>query len=276
MALAHGTVKHFGLHRLDHVELRVVADDEDGILRVEQAEIDAVGRLSGDARWQHKTVTLFVLADLQPLQRQLESLRRVPADVRLQQKDELLSRPVVNVYDLASPATCNVFVNRKAMMAAKYWDDVLALQGLLAHEHAHPLAECRVYRHPAPAAHCGATAAADALVGRPGPGCELGPAQRPAARRTSGQALLGRAARSVYKRDRRGGSIPRRPARHSKSYAEPASATRSSRGASSPAQRARRLSGTHSAGTGRSPALPHAPPPARTRSSSPATRTCPD
>jgi hypothetical protein len=66
----------------------------------------------------------------------------VPADVRLQQKDELLSRPVVNVYDLASPATCNVFVNRKAMMAAKYWDDVLALQGLLAHEHAHPLAEC--------------------------------------------------------------------------------------------------------------------------------------
>ena len=39
--------------------------------------------------------------------------RRI-ADVRLQERDELLSRPVLNVYDLASPATCNVFVNRKA------------------------------------------------------------------------------------------------------------------------------------------------------------------
>lgn len=142
MALAHGTVKHFGLHRLDHVELRVVADDEAGILRVEQAEIDVVGHLSGDPRWQHKTVTLFVLSDLQPLQRQLEALGLRPADVRLQERDELLSRPVLNVYDLASPATCNVFVNRKAMTEAKYWEDSLALEGLFAHEHAHPLSEC--------------------------------------------------------------------------------------------------------------------------------------
>ncbi|MFN8468997.1 MAG: hypothetical protein U0X20_25800 [Caldilineaceae bacterium] len=142
MGLAHGTVKHFGLHRLDNVELRVVADDETGILRVEQAEIDVVGRLSGDTRWQHKTVTMFVLSDLQPLQRQLEALGLRPADVRLQERDELLSRPVLNVYDLASPATCNVFVNRKAMIEAKYWEDSLALEGLFAHEHAHPLSEC--------------------------------------------------------------------------------------------------------------------------------------
>ncbi len=142
MGLAHGTVKHFGLHRFDHVELRVVADDEAGILRIEQAEIDVVSRLSGDPRWQHKTLTLFVLSDLQPLQRQLELLGLRPADVRLQERDELLSRPVLNVYDLASPATCNVFVNRKAMIEAKYWEDSLALEGLFAHEHAHPLAEC--------------------------------------------------------------------------------------------------------------------------------------
>jgi hypothetical protein len=136
------TVKHFGLHRFDGVELRVVADDEDGILRVEQAEIDVVRVLAVDPRWQHQTVTLFVLSDLQPLQRQLEALGRKPADARLHQKEELLSRPVVNVYDLASPAACNVFANRQAMAAAHYWDDVLALQGLFAHEHAHPLAEC--------------------------------------------------------------------------------------------------------------------------------------
>ena len=46
------------------------------------------------------------------------------------------------MYDLASPATCNVFVNRKAMTEAKYWEDSLALEGLFAHEHAHPLSEC--------------------------------------------------------------------------------------------------------------------------------------
>lgn len=142
MALAHGTVKHFGLHRLEGVEVRVVADDETGILRLEQAELDVVGRLANDSRWQHKTVTLFALADLQPLLRQLESLGRQPADARLQGREELLSRAVVNVYDLASPTACNVFVNRKAMIAAGYWEDALSLTGLLAHEHAHPLAEC--------------------------------------------------------------------------------------------------------------------------------------
>jgi hypothetical protein len=143
MGLAHGsTVKHFGLHRLANVELRIVADDETGILRVEQAEMDVVCALSADSRWQHETVTLFVLSDLQPLQRQLDALGRRPADTRLQGRAELLSRPVVNVYDLASPATCNVFANRQAMQAAGYFDDALALEGLFAHEHAHPLAEC--------------------------------------------------------------------------------------------------------------------------------------
>jgi len=142
MTLANRAVKHFGLHRLDNVELRVIADAEDGILRIEQAELDVVGRLSADPRWQHKTVTLFVLSDLQPLLHQLETLGRQPADARLQRPEDLLSRPVVNVYDLGPAATCNVFVNRQAMMAAGYWEDVLSIQGLLAHEHAHPLAEC--------------------------------------------------------------------------------------------------------------------------------------
>jgi hypothetical protein len=50
-------------------------------------------------------------------------------------------RPIVNVYDLANLTGCNVFVNRRAMVEQGYWDDPLALRGLLAHEHAHPLAE---------------------------------------------------------------------------------------------------------------------------------------
>lgn len=142
MATSHGNIKHLSLHRLDNVELRVLADSEQGILRLEQAELDVVGRFAADPRWQHTTVTLFALADLQPLLHQLEALGRTPADARLQQREELLSRPLVNVYDLASPAACNVFVNRKAMIAAGYWEDVPAILGLLAHEHAHPLAEC--------------------------------------------------------------------------------------------------------------------------------------
>jgi hypothetical protein len=50
-------------------------------------------------------------------------------------------RPVVNVYDLADLSGCHVFVNRQAMVKEGYWEDPLAIQGLLAHEHAHPLAE---------------------------------------------------------------------------------------------------------------------------------------
>lgn len=142
MTVANRTVKHFALHRLDDVELRVISDVESGSLRLEQAEIDVVSRLAADLRWRHETVTLYVLSDLQPLQRQLEALGRTLADSRPHRPEELLSRPVVNVYDLASPATCNVFVNRQAMEAAGYWEDTLSIQGLLAHEHAHPLAEC--------------------------------------------------------------------------------------------------------------------------------------
>jgi hypothetical protein len=53
----------------------------------------------------------------------------------------LSGRPVVNVYDLADLSGCNVFVNWRAMVTAGYWEDLLAMRGLLAHEHAHPLAE---------------------------------------------------------------------------------------------------------------------------------------
>ncbi|MBK8046190.1 MAG: hypothetical protein IPK16_03110 [Anaerolineales bacterium] len=141
MAAANHAVKHFGLHRFENVELRVVADAEDGILRVEQAALDVLAKLATDARWQHETVTLFVLNDLQPLVRQLDTTGRRPADARLQRREDLLSRPLVNVYDLASPTACNVFMNRQAMMAAGYWEDAESIRALLAHEHAHPLAE---------------------------------------------------------------------------------------------------------------------------------------
>jgi hypothetical protein len=124
--------------------------------------------------WPHRWVTLFVLEDLQPLVRQLR-LGAAPASLTtlghppggepakgqalwLRNRQPLSPesaaaleyRPVVNVYDLADLTGCNIFANRKAMVEQDYWDDPLALRGLLAHEHAHPLAEnetARASRH---------------------------------------------------------------------------------------------------------------------------------
>ena len=95
MAASSQAVKHFGLHRLANVELRVVADAEDGILRVEQAELDVLAKLATDERWQHETVTLFVLNDLQPLVRQLDTTGRRPADARLQRVERVAGHPGV-------------------------------------------------------------------------------------------------------------------------------------------------------------------------------------
>jgi hypothetical protein len=147
------TVKHFSLHRIvvpelhEGIELRIVADVEDGVLALSQVEEAVIRGYARQTRWPHRWVTLFILEDLQPLVRQLRgrtnhsslspSEHAIPAETAA----FVSARPVINVYDLADLTTCNVFVNRKAMVSHGYWKDPLALQGLLAHEHAHPLAE---------------------------------------------------------------------------------------------------------------------------------------
>lgn len=146
MPTARRAIKHLSLHRLNGVELRVVADIEEGVLPLIEAESRVVRRLAQEARWPHRTVTLFVLSDLAPLHRQLQALGRTPVGQSEEFGADLLKRPVVNVYDLAAPAAAHVFVNREAMAAAGYWGDELAIQGLLAHEHAHPLAESAAVR----------------------------------------------------------------------------------------------------------------------------------
>jgi hypothetical protein len=131
------TVKHFSLHRIAGTELRVVSDVEAGVLPLIQIEEAVIRGYAQRGIWHHRWVTLFVLHNLQPLVRQL----RPGTDLPPGEAATLDSRPVVNVYDLANPEGCHVFVNQQAMMKAGYWDDSLALKGLLAHEHAHPLAE---------------------------------------------------------------------------------------------------------------------------------------
>jgi len=142
MSATNHLIKHIGLHRLNGVELRTISDLEEGVLPIIEAERTVIVRLAQESRWQQRMVTLFVLSDLTPLTRQLQALGRDTVDAQPGTRGELSKRPVVNVYDLASPAACHVFVNRTAMIEAGYWDDPTAIQGLLAHEHAHPLAEC--------------------------------------------------------------------------------------------------------------------------------------
>jgi len=147
MSTPRRTIKHLSLHRLDGVELRVVSDIEEGVLPLIEVECQVVRRFAQEAKWPHRTVTLFVLADLTSLQRQLQALGRTPVgDWSHEFAADLLNRPVVNVYDLAAPAAAHVFVNQEAMVTAGYWGDDLAIQGLLAHEHAHPLAESTAVR----------------------------------------------------------------------------------------------------------------------------------
>jgi hypothetical protein len=157
--VARRTVKHLSLHRIagaghephKGTELRVVADVETGVLPVIEAEEAVIRAYVRQGTWPHRWVTLFILQDLQPLVRQLTPTPSLPLvrggsegggpDLPPGGATDASQRPVVNVYDLADPTGCHVFVNRRAMAEEGYWDDVLAMQGLLAHEHAHPLAE---------------------------------------------------------------------------------------------------------------------------------------
>ncbi|MBU0703246.1 MAG: hypothetical protein KKC18_05205 [Chloroflexi bacterium] len=145
------TIKHFSLQRIAGTELRVVSDVESGVLPVVQVEEAVIRGYAQEGLWPHRWVTLFVLQDMQPLVRQLTSTPSLPLPGGGSEGGgpalppggaaALNHRPVVNVYDRADPAGCHVFVNQQAMVKEGYWDDPLAVQGLLAHEHAHPLAE---------------------------------------------------------------------------------------------------------------------------------------
>lgn len=131
------TLRHVGLHQVGDTELRVVSDVDEGVVRIVQVEEDVIRQYAAGRLAPPRCVSLFVLRDLQPL------IRSVPAGARSLSGDPaaLVDRPVINVYDPTDLATCNVFVNRQAMERAGYWDDAVAIRGLLAHEHAHPMAE---------------------------------------------------------------------------------------------------------------------------------------
>jgi hypothetical protein len=131
------TVRHLSLHRINGTELQVLSEIEAGTLPVIEAEEAVIRAYAEQGPWPHREVSLFILQDLQPLVRQL----RPGADLPPGGAAALDSRPVVNAYDLADLSSCHVFLNWHTMQQEKYSEDPEIIQGLLAHEHAHPLAE---------------------------------------------------------------------------------------------------------------------------------------
>jgi len=133
-----GLVKHFSLHRIDSTELRIIADVEAGVVPVIGIEEEVIRRYIEQGAWTHQYVTLFILQNMRPLTRQLQSVAELPPGGQ----EALEQRPVVNVYDLADLSGCQIFVNWEAMVREGYWDEPSIVRALLAHEHAHPFAEC--------------------------------------------------------------------------------------------------------------------------------------
>ena len=131
------TVKHFSLHRIAGTELRVVSDVEAGVIPFIQIEEKVIGKYARSPRWRQEVITLFILRDLEPLTRQLSQAAGLPPGGL----DGLPHRPIVNLYDLKNPVSCHVFINQGAMEKEGFWSDQDAIMALLAHEHAHPLAE---------------------------------------------------------------------------------------------------------------------------------------
>jgi hypothetical protein len=136
-AVRNHVIRHFALHRIGGVELRVISDIEAGVIGISEVEEAVLRRYVAAADWPHRVVSLFVLSDLSPLQRQLVATAKLPPGG----VEGLGLRPVVNLYDLADLTACNIFVNQTALVKEGYWGDRLAETALLAHEHAHPLAE---------------------------------------------------------------------------------------------------------------------------------------
>jgi hypothetical protein len=140
-------------HRSTSTKLQVVCDSAIGLEDFAAIERRVIAGFERKGVWPHKIVHLFVFETLQPLVEQIKqataaqrnkaspgalSKARAEASRHIEDLDR---KPMVHIYNLANSAETSIFVNRRRMIALGFWDDELALEGLLAHEHAHPLAE---------------------------------------------------------------------------------------------------------------------------------------
>jgi hypothetical protein len=130
-------IEHFSRTRVDDTTLQVMADTQQGLARLIEEEQSVIRHYAQLGNWPHKRVNIFVLENLKPLVAQIKRATAVSSVVA----EDVDRRPMVNVYDAADLSECAVFVNRGMLEQDGTWCDELALRALLAHEHAHPLAE---------------------------------------------------------------------------------------------------------------------------------------
>ncbi len=90
--------------------------------------------------WPHAQVNVFVFESLQPLLGQIEKAFAASGK-NTAFVQQLGSKPMIHIYNTANAAETDIFVSRGQMTKLGLWSDALAVQGMLAHEHAHPLAE---------------------------------------------------------------------------------------------------------------------------------------
>ena len=130
-------IEHFSRTRVDHTTLQVMADTQDGLARLIEEEQSVIRHYVRLGDWPHKRVNMFVLENLKPLVSQIKRSTALSSVIA----EDIDRRPMVNIYDAADLSECAVFVNRGILEQDGTWRDELALRGLLAHEHGHPLAE---------------------------------------------------------------------------------------------------------------------------------------
>jgi hypothetical protein len=108
-----------------------------GVIQLMQCEETVIRKYEQAGLWRHQRVMFFVLRDLQPLMRQVQQKPGMtPGRIA-----DIQNQPATVLYDLKSLSECSVYINRQASERAGYWHDLVAMQGLLVHEHAHPVAE---------------------------------------------------------------------------------------------------------------------------------------
>lgn len=90
--------------------------------------------------WPHAQVNVYVFESLQPLLGKIEDAYAASGKSAAFVK-QLGGKPMIHIYNTANSAETDIFVSRGQMIKLGLWSDQLAVQGMLAHEHAHPLAE---------------------------------------------------------------------------------------------------------------------------------------
>lgn len=125
-------------------ELIIIEDEADGGERLVAAEQKVARGFAAFGKWPHQKVNLVVSGTFQPLIKQLARASHTLGEGKESAAATfhgLESKPMVHAYNPSDLGETSIFVNREQMKRLGMWDDTEVIEGLLAHEHAHPLSE---------------------------------------------------------------------------------------------------------------------------------------